>query len=260
MKQNDSIGDAGPAPGGVQAIARAASVLRALEDAPGGRSLGEIALAVGLPKSTVHRLVGAMAAEGLVTPASGGKVRLGSALAQLGSAARRGLGEELGPLLRSLNAEIDETVDLSVLEGRGMRFLDQVPAAHRLRAVSAPGAEFPLHCTANGKAVLAALGPEAAAGLLPPRPRAFTPNTITDLQALRSELEEVRNSGVAFDREEHTEGISAVGAAVVVDEEPVAAISVPAPTARFRRNEERYATAVRRAADTASRTLAGSRA
>jgi DNA-binding IclR family transcriptional regulator len=100
------------------------------------------------------------------------------------------------------------------------------------------GETFPLTCTANGKAYLAQL-PDAAVEKLIGRvyaPR--TPNTITRLEALLKELAAARRSGVAFDREEHTLGICAVGVAL---QDPLGnpmAISVPVPSQRF---EERRA-------------------
>jgi DNA-binding IclR family transcriptional regulator len=242
---------------GVQAIARAGSVLRALEQHPPGLPLGELARAVQLPKSTVHRLVGALSAEELVGTDAAGRIVLGGALARLGAAGSHALQDELRPLLSRLREQLDETVDLAVLDSDGMRFVEQLPAAHRLRAVSAVGARFPLHCTANGKAFLAALAPDRAAALLPARLQRCTPHTITARAKLLRELEQVRERGVAFDREEHTEGISAVGAALLGPLGPLAAISVPVPTARFHGGEQRYALAVQRAAREAATLLAG---
>jgi DNA-binding IclR family transcriptional regulator len=135
--------------------------------------------------------------------------------------------------------------------------VDQLPAPHRLRAVSAVGVAFPLHCTANGKALLAAMTDEQCRALLPARLERLTPHTITGRAALLAELDRVRRDGVAFDREEHTEGICAVGAAVVDAAGPAAAISVPVPTPRFRGEEDRYAERVVLAAAEANRLLAG---
>ena len=67
----------------------------------------------------------------------------------------------------------------------------------------------------------------------------------------------MRLAGVAFDREEHSEGICAVGAVVLDDAGPVAAVSVPAPTKRFRAQESRYAERVREAAAEGSRLMTG---
>ena len=114
--------------------------------------------------------------------------------------------------------------------------------------MSAVGSAFPLHCTANGKALLSGLDDDAIRDLLPAQLTRFTAATITSRDALLAELDEIRRSGVAFDREEHTDGISAVAAVVRDAHGPVAAISVPVPTQRFTGNEDRYAGAVRAAA------------
>ncbi|HEV7774772.1 MAG TPA: IclR family transcriptional regulator [Conexibacter sp.] len=243
---------------GVQSIARAGSVLRALEAAPDGLPLVELAAVVDLPKSTVHRLVGALADEGLVRAAAGGHVTLGPLLERLAAATRLTLPERVRPVLEQLRAELEETVDLAVLDGAELRFVDQLPAPHRLRAVSAVGEAFPLHCTANGKALLATLPRERALALLPVRLPRFTPATIASRGALTAELDAIAAAGgVAFDREEHTEGICAVGT-VIRDASgmAVAAISVPVPTPRFRRAERRLARAVPAAAAEAERLLA----
>ena len=245
---------------GVQSIARAGSVLRALAAQPQGIGLAELAGAVELPKSTVHRLVGALTSEDLASTGADGKIVLGGALARLGAAGSRPLQDELDPILRRLREEVEETVDLAVADLGAMRFVAQLPASHRLRAVSAVGARFPLHCTANGKALLAALPPDRLRGLLPARLPRSTPHTIVSRATLLAELDRVRADGIAYDREEHTEGISAVGAAVLDATGPVAAISIPVPTARFAGHERRYAKAIARAAKDASQLLEATRA
>ncbi len=244
-----------PARPGIQAIARAARVLRALEAAPAGLGLAELSAAVSLPKSTVHRLTTALAAEDLVASAPGGRIVLGGGLARLAQAGLAALPTRLRPALESLSRATGETVDLAVLDGDSVRFVDQLPGAQRLRAVSAVGAVFPLHCTANGKAFLAALGPDRARVLLPGKLARLTPHTITSHRALEGELEEVSRAGVAFDREENSDGICAVGAAVLAPGGPAAALSVPVPTPRFLGAERRLAEAVRDAAGEASALL-----
>jgi DNA-binding IclR family transcriptional regulator len=125
------------------------------------------------------------------------------------------------------------------LDGTSVRFIDQVPAPRRLRTVSSVGELFPLHCTANGKALLATMPEQQALGLLPKRLERFTPRTIVSHAALLVELETVRRDRVAYDREEHTEGICAAGAAILrTDGAAVAAISTPTPTQRFQGHEK----------------------
>lgn len=242
---------------GVQAIARAGRVLRALERSPEGLSLGEIAAAAELPKSTAHRIVAALIEEDLLVQVGGGQINLGGGIARLAATRLEALAERLRPVLRDLRRQIDETVDLAVLDGMYARFVDQVSAPRRLRAASSVGDAFPLYCTANGKALLAAMPEARVVALLPKQLPKLTPQTITSRAALLAELETVRDDGVAFDREEHTTGICAVGAAISDGADPAAtAISVPVPTQRFEGNERALAKAVRKAAAAAGDLLA----
>jgi IclR family transcriptional regulator, acetate operon repressor len=123
-----------------------------------------------------------------------------------------------------------------------MWFVDQIESSHRLRAVSAVGVRFPLEVTANGKAALAALDDADAQAML----SRFSPEVA---EGLRNEIAEIRRTGIAFDREEHTTGISAAAIARRVVGDNVVAISVPAPTDRFLEKEQRIVAALRTAAD-----------
>jgi DNA-binding IclR family transcriptional regulator len=113
-------------------------------------------------------------------------------------------------------------------------FIDQVAGTHRLTAVSAIGVSFPLHCSANGKALLAALGDEDI-GKRKRRIRlsANTPNSITTWDRLDREIAAIRKQGVAYDREENSIGISAVATVIRSPTGEMAALSVPVPTQRF---------------------------
>jgi DNA-binding IclR family transcriptional regulator len=166
-------------------LARAARILRALDGEHDGLSLAELAARVGLPRSTVHRVVRALDAEGLVTTASGnGGVRLGPELMRFALGMRREIRQALHPEIAALSAELEETVDLSVLEGNVVRFIDQIGSPRLLRAVSSVGATFPLHLSANGKAVLAALPEDDALALLPAKLEPNTEASITSRAAL----------------------------------------------------------------------------
>jgi DNA-binding IclR family transcriptional regulator len=221
--------DAGGA--GIQVIARAADILRALRPAPGGLSQAEVAEQVGLARSTIHRLLNALEDEGLVeSGGTRGRYRLGPEIGRLADIARRGVISGIHPLLEELSHEVNETADLSVLDRDRATFVDQVVTPHRLLAVSSVGESFPLHCTANGKAFLAGLPPQDLARILAGPLAALTPRTITDPAALARELERVREEGIAYDREEHAEGICAVGTEL---RGLAVAVSVPMPAQRF---------------------------
>ncbi|MGO0059822.1 IclR family transcriptional regulator [Brevibacillus fluminis] len=235
---------------GVQVIARAATILRALKDHPNGLSLGQIAQLVGMARSTVQRIIYALEEEGFVVSATAsGGVRLGPGLALLAAAVRIDLREEVRPYLQQLSAEIDETVDLSILDHHSVLFLDQVTAPHRLQAISSIGASFPLHCTANGKAILAAMSDHEVERTLPAILESYTPHTITDKSRLMQELQTIRQTRVAYDREEHSLGICAVGSLIRDTSGKLAAVTIPMPAARFHGNEDRIIAALLKTCD-----------
>ena len=227
----------------VQVIARAASILGALGDSPGGLSLAQIARLTTLSRSTVHRIVVALCKQDYVRSTDSG-YQLGSALLRLAEASRSNFELDLTPFLVELSRELRETVDLSQLTGQTVTFVHQVIAMRRLRAVSGIGISFPLYCTAPGKAILAALGPAATKRILPERFERFTPSTHPDLASLERELDEVRRTGIAYDREEHTLGICAIGMALQASDQNWYAVSVPLPAQRFYGQESRLVIAL----------------
>ena len=218
----------------IQVIARAASILRALEDEEAGLSLGQIAQRVKLARSTVQRIVASLEAEKLLIAASPqGRVRLGPTILRLAASVRNDFVQMARPFITKLSEELSETVDLSILRNDHLVFIDQVIGSQRLRAVSAVGEIFPLHCTANGKAYLSLLDDAAIERLIGRSYPARTPHTLTTLDALLDNVRKIRETGVACDREEHTLGICAAGVALQDPLGNPVAISVPVPTPRF---------------------------
>ncbi|MEP2736557.1 MAG: IclR family transcriptional regulator [Erythrobacter sp.] len=231
--------------GGIQVIARAAVIMRALEDEPDGLSLGEIAARVDLARSTVQRIVAALAEEQLLiaaTPKS--RVKLGPALVRLARATNIEIEQIAHPIMEEFSRKINETVDLSVVQGKSAVFVDQVLGSHRLRAVSAVGERFPLHSTACGKALLSKQPEARLEKMLNSKLEAYTENTITDPEALRAQLHAPRDGDTIEDIEEYTEGICAVGIAFTDPLERVFAISIPVPTNRFMQNREKLRAAL----------------
>jgi len=174
---------------------------------------------------------------------------LGPAILRLAASVRSDFIALARPFLERLSQELHETVDLSTVKKDHLIFIDQVIGSQRLRTVSAVGETFPLHCTANGKAYLAQLSDAAIEKLIGRAYEARTPKTFTRLEALLKELAAVRRTGVAYDREEHTLGISAAGVALRDPLGNAVAISVPVPSQRFKEHEaaiaERLAAAKR---------------
>jgi DNA-binding IclR family transcriptional regulator len=235
---------------GIQVIARAADILRAIARQPGGMSQAELAETLGLARTTVHRIVGALEYEGLIRQTrTGSRYRLGAEIARMAAAVNRDSLAIMHTGLAELSRTLGETVDLSVLDGPNVRFLDQVVAANRLQAVSAVGELFPLHACAPGKAILATLAAGGRAELIPTRLPSLTANTLTTVAALRRELRLINQDDVAYDREEHTEGICAVAAVIDPDADDPMAISVPMPAQRFYGREPELREAVLSARD-----------
>lgn len=243
---------------GVQVIARAAEILRALLDAPGGMTLTQLSVKVGLARTTIYRVVHTLQSEGLVTaPDPDGAVFLGPELGRLATPTSASISLRVRPFLELLAQDVKETVDLAVLYGLNVRFIDQVVPGRRLREGFIFDELLPAHSTANGKALLAALPLRTLQSMLPSQLRRCTPNTITSRRQLLVELDHVREAGFAFDREETDDGICAVGAVVYSQLGPQAAITVAAPADRFYRSEAAFAKAVATAAHQASQALSG---
>jgi DNA-binding IclR family transcriptional regulator len=229
----------GAAPGGIQAIARTAEILRVLRAAPDGITQAGFCEQIGLARSTVHRLLQAMRNEGLVeTSGPRGRYRLGPAIRRLAEAAWRSSLGGLHPLLEELARQLNETVDLSVLERDRATIVGQISSSQRLRAVSTIGESVPLYCTASGKAFLAAMDQAGVARALPPALTRLTAATITDRSVLEAELALTRVRGYALDREEHSERICAVGIFAGLAAGVPAAVSVRLPAHRFYGREQ----------------------
>ena len=223
----------------VQVIARAAAILRALEDQASGLSLGQIAQRVNLARSTVQRIVAALEAEKLVIAASpNGRVRLGPTILRLAASVRTDFVSLAHSFLVKLSNELRETVDLAVVKRDHLVFVDQVIGPQRLRTVSGVGEAFPLYCTANGKAALAQLERPVVEKLIGRTYEKRTPRTLTRLEDLLPELEEARKTGVAYDIEEHTVGICAAGIALRDALGNIIAVSVPVPAQRFKEQKD----------------------
>jgi IclR family transcriptional regulator, acetate operon repressor len=221
--------------GGIQSIARAASVLRALGQRQQSMSLGEIARAVGLPRSTVQRLVQALQHERLVEvggPAEPG-VRLGSGLAELAGTIRTDVVRVARPHLQALFDTLHETVDIGQAQGREVRFLDQIVSDRELRAVSRKEGRLSLHWLACGKVLLAAMSRAEVESVLDPALAPATGRSITSLPVLLAELTEVRRTGFGYDREELSDGICAIATGITAARGRHYAVSVVVPAQRF---------------------------
>lgn len=222
----------------VPAVQRAFDVLE-LFLAERELSAPEITAKLGLPRTTVHELVGTLTERGYLAPAGpdSNRFRLGVRGFQLGSAyaERLDLAREGQLVAEEIARRCHETVHVGVLEGADVFYVAKVDSSHPVRMVSAVGRRLPAHCTAVGKTLLSAMDREHLDQLYPSsRLAAMTGNSITQRRTLYGELERIVEQGVAREYCESNEAVACV-AAPVRDRTGavVAALSISVPIPRW---------------------------
>lgn len=219
------------------AAVRAFRVLEVVGGHADGCSMAQIVEAVGLPKQTVHRILGQLQLSGLVTREPGTRrVQLANRIEQFALAAlMNGPGRsERHAILAGLVEVIGETCNLAALAGTEIVYLDRVETHWPLRLMLAPGSHVPLHATSSGKLLLSLL-PQAQRNRLIEQLslRGFTENTIVDREAFRRELEETRRRRIGINRAEHLRGMYGIAVPVMLDaRRACAAVALQAPEAR----------------------------
>jgi len=232
----------------IQVVSRAAEVLFVLARHRDGLTLAALAQIMDLPRSTVQRIVMTLEESNLVIAASAKSgFRLGPALTLLADSVRPfDIVKMIQPFLLRLAGETGETVELSVLSHGSAVVVAQIHGIHALRVTSTVGSSLPLHATAIGKAMLAALPDKEREVLREQLPlNALTKNTHGSWEELEKEFEGIRETGVAFDCEENLLGICSLGMALQGYEGEMAAVSILVPTRRFKASSEALAQALR---------------
>ena len=244
-------------------IESADRVLRVLESfAPHEQyaSLSDIADRVGLPKSSVHRLLVTLIGHGFVDrDPTTRRYRLGIRLFELGSAAihERGLYSAAQPVLEDLSKATGETCHLAVLSGAEAVYVQKIDGPSSIIMSSRVGGRAPCHATSIGKVLVAWSGDEVLREIKSKGLRAKTPSTITTFSEFDDELSRVRRLGYALDMEEFEEGLRCI-AAPVRDQSGrvVSALGIAGPRKRFGDQQiKKLASAVVGAADMLSRNL-----
>lgn len=223
----------------VKSVARAARLLIALANAGKETSLTELSESLDLPASTVYRLAATLMVYHLVEQdALTGKYKLGLEALHLANVVLQQLDfrKEAKPLMTRLADFTGETVNLSVLDGDEVVYIEKAEGSAALRMLSRIGHRAPVHCTGAGKVLLSEMALDEVRGILRRTglPR-FTSNTIVTFEDFLRELEFARAHGYALDREECEEGASCVAAPIRNHRgKIVAAVSISGPTVRLR--------------------------
>lgn len=202
----------------IHSIVKAAKVMRLFSSDEPCLTLSEIGRRLDIPKSTAHNILNTLLSEGFIEKVDGEAYALGTEIIALGQGVRVNveLRDRAAPLIRELADLCRESVYLTVKDGDHVLYIYAVESSRRLLARSAVGDRAPLHCTAVGKSVLAALPlPAAQAAIARTGLPAFTAHTLIDPDALLADLEQTRQRGYAIDNQEHEMRTYCLGAAVL---------------------------------------------
>jgi DNA-binding IclR family transcriptional regulator len=221
--------------GRVQSVDRALRLLEEVADRSVGATVAELALASDLNRATVWRLLGTLAAHGLVDrdPASN-RYRIGYGAIRLSAAAdHESLRRRGHAVLEDVSARSGETAALAVIGPKGLTYVDEAQPRSVL-TVNWLGRDVPLHATSTGKAFLAWLSPSEAAALLDDTLPRFTEHTVTDRGRLMVELAAIHERGWAGCAGELETTLYGVSAPVLANgsRRPLAIFSIWGPADR----------------------------
>lgn len=240
-------------------VGNAARVLKAFTPSEREWGVTDLARRLGIAKSTAHRLLATLTDEGLLEQdPTTGRYRLGLVVFDMAAAAQSvDLHEAVLTPMTELRNRTGETVQVAVLDGREVVYVERLDSPNTLRLFIEVGRRNSAHSTGCGKALLAFQPPDQLDRVLRNwKLGAKTPHTITDIAALRADLAEARRRGYAVNRHESESGIISVAAPIRdVSGRTVAAISVAGPAERLEPHELKLAQATMECAALTSRRL-----
>lgn len=221
----------------VKPVYKALQVLTCLGEERREMALSEICYRVSMPKTTTFRYLQTLCACGFITHDPDTDLyRIGLRLWALGQMAREPLHlrETALPSMRELRDRFNETVNLGVLDGREIVYLDMVESRRSLRMQAQLGGRDPVYSTSLGKAMVSFLPEERWAEHLPARLTPRTEASHTSIAGLRDDLRRTRERGYSLDDGENEEGVRCIGAPIFnQDGHVVGAVSLSAPAARM---------------------------
>jgi IclR family acetate operon transcriptional repressor len=241
--------------GTVQSLTRALQLLELLAGDDDGYRLVDIVARSGLSSSTAHRLLTTLEQRQFAQfDRESSLWYVGVRCFSVGSAfaRRRRISVLALPVMRRLRDRCNESVNLGIADLGDIVFVTQVESREVMRAIGKPGFRAPLHGTAMGQAILAAMAEDDVLQYL----RTYglpklTPNTIARASRLHETLRDVRRVGFAIDDEQNVVGLRCIAAAIRDEHgQPFGAISLVGPTQRVKGADfDRIGVTVRAAAD-----------
>ena len=226
----------------VQASETTLAVVEALQALDGGR-VNEVAEYMDKSPSTVHRHLSTLLRNDYVTK-KGDIYHLGMRFLTVG-----GTVQNRDPAFRMARTKVKELAEQTgeraqfLVEEHGYRiYVHTETGKQAVETDSQIGKRGPLHCSAAGKSILSQLPETYVEEIFPDKElSAITPNTITDWEELMEELETIRETEIAYNFEESTEGLNAIGTAITSpNEQVIGGLSISGPAHRL--NDERLET------------------
>lgn len=203
----------------------------------GSTTVAEVGEAMGLPRTTAHRMVANLEEFGYIHRSVGrGRYVVAPRLVRLATDALHAASASspAHELLREVAHAATGTCSLAILQGGEVAYIDSAVADSPLMLSFQTGQRAPLYCTSSGKVFLAAMDRKTLDRYLATGPwRAVTRRTIVEPKRLREEIALTRKRGYAMADSEFVEGV--VGAAVAVTgpgRHPLAVLTISVPIAR----------------------------
>lgn len=218
----------------VRAVERVCAILDLLQRSSAGVTLGQVADATGLPKTSAFRYLWTLEQHRYIERNDeAGTFRLGTGIVGMVSRQTDILTDRARVWLKEVCDELGETVNLGILEGHQVVYLAVCESSRSVRLAARVGDRESIHSTALGKALTGDMSEDAVRRILAQQGMAkLTDNTIIDPDEYLEELRRVRRMGYAVDNGENE--IDGRCVAVAIRNIPVkAAVSLSAPSARF---------------------------
>lgn len=219
---------------------RVLNLLQAVASHAQGLTLTEISELAGSPKSSLFPIVHTLVEEGyLVLRPNSSRYTLGIKMFELGQCflEQVDLFTEIKTEMHHIVNVCSETCHFGILEGSDVLYLHKDDSLEPIRMFSSVGKRLPAYGTGLGKALLSDCDADDLRRLYPNGLKPLTEHTITDLQVLAAQMEQIRASGVAYEKEESNLLIQCVAVPVKKSGRIVAALSIAVPV--FRATDEK---------------------
>jgi IclR family KDG regulon transcriptional repressor len=221
----------------VRAVDRALDILLCFTREEPARSLTQIAESIHMSKTTVHRLLATLENKRfIIRDTTTGLYRLGLRFIEMASIVLQDveLHRWAQPYLQRLALEYEETVDLSILDGSHVIYLEVIESPQRVKLAAAVGQRLPAFFTASGKALLAYLPEEQAQKIISDNMAGASNHPAVSIPEAMADLRTTAQRGYAISEQEYEEEINAVAAPIFdKDKNPIASIAIVGPSFRL---------------------------